>query len=90
MQVKAEESCISDFGCGRIEAGQLWSEHSNDQAPALYFDADFEKAFKIDDISSVFHYDLVPDIGNSEVPFVVSSDFILLNLVSINTSMRKI
>uniref|UniRef100_A0A7C9AS80 Uncharacterized protein n=1 Tax=Opuntia streptacantha TaxID=393608 RepID=A0A7C9AS80_OPUST len=62
-EVKAEESCISDFGCGRIEAGQLWSEHSNDQAPALYFDADFEKAFKIDDISSVFHSDLVPDIG---------------------------
>lgn len=62
-EVKVEESCISDFGCGHIEAGQLWSEHQNDQAPALYLDADFEKAFKIDDVSSVFHYDLVPDIG---------------------------
>lgn len=62
-EVQGEEPYISDISCGGIESGHTWAEPKNDQSSALYLDANFEKAFKIDDISSVFHYELINDIG---------------------------
>lgn len=62
-EVKEAEHYIADFAYGSSETRHIWAEPKEDQASALYFDANFEKTFKIDDISSVFHYELIAENG---------------------------
>ncbi|KMT06278.1 hypothetical protein BVRB_7g162030 [Beta vulgaris subsp. vulgaris] len=62
-EVKEDNHYIADFGYGGSDFRHLWAEPEKDQASALYLDASFEKAFKIDDVSSVFHYELIAENG---------------------------
>ncbi|XP_021715742.1 uncharacterized protein LOC110683658 [Chenopodium quinoa] len=62
-EVKKDEHYIADLAYGSSDARHMWAESKEDQASALYFDANFEDAFKIDDISSVFHYELLAKNG---------------------------
>lgn len=82
-QVKEDNHYIADFGYGGSDFRHLWAEPEKDQASALYLDASFEKAFKIDDVSSVFHYELIAENGNEKQYFFLfllsSSYFVKLS-----------
>ncbi|XP_057535035.1 uncharacterized protein LOC130813258 isoform X2 [Amaranthus tricolor] len=66
-EVKEGERCIADFPYGGFR--HKWTQPKEDDSPALYVDANFDKTFRIDDISSVFHYELIIKNGglNSDV-----------------------
>lgn len=63
FQVKEGDHYFANLAYGGSDAGHIWADPKEDKASALYFDANFEKAFKIDDISSVFHYELLAENG---------------------------
>lgn len=62
-EVKEGDHYFANLAYGGSDAGHIWADPKEDKASALYFDANFEKAFKIDDISSVFHYELLAENG---------------------------
>lgn len=62
-QVKEDEHYFADFTYGSFDAEHSWADPKEDEVSALYLDANFEKAFKIDDMSSVFHYGLISENG---------------------------
>lgn len=63
-QVKNDKHYVSDIAYGGSGTGHIWAQPKNEESSAFYLDANFEKAFKIDDISSVFHYELINKNGN--------------------------
>ncbi|XP_074268856.1 uncharacterized protein LOC141592161 isoform X2 [Silene latifolia] len=60
-QVK-EEPWIAEDAYGVSETSHKWAESEYAYASALYLDANFEEAFRIDDVSSVFHYDSIANL----------------------------
>ncbi|XP_057549362.1 uncharacterized protein LOC130827611 isoform X2 [Amaranthus tricolor] len=62
-EVKNDKHYVSDIAYGGSGTGHIWAQPKNEESSAFYLDANFEKAFKIDDISSVFHYELINKNG---------------------------
>ncbi|KAK9755607.1 hypothetical protein RND81_01G037400 [Saponaria officinalis] len=52
-----EEPWIADVTYGVTDGDHKWEESEYDPASPLYLDSNFEEAFKIDDVASVFHYE---------------------------------